>query len=147
MSLRDTARAMSQENMDKAAAAFEALNAEGVPAFVRFLHEDVEWRQDARAVEPGTYYGHDGVLRFYESVYDAFPDFAAVPERYFDAGDQVLVYLRVRGSGPSSGITIDNDVATVLTFRDGKIAVYQIYLDRSEALKAVRLSGHDVSAR
>jgi uncharacterized protein len=137
---------MSQENVDKAAAAFQALNAEGVPAFVSFLHEDVEWRQDERSVEPGTYYGHDGVRKFYERVHETFPDFTAIPERYVDAGDRVVVYLRVSGSGPSSGITIDNDVAGLLTFRDGKIAEYQIYLDRSEALKAAQLTDRDVAS-
>jgi ketosteroid isomerase-like protein len=58
----------------------------------------------------------------------------------------VVVYLRVSGSGPSSGITIDNDVAGLLTFRDGKIAEYQIYLDRSEALKAAQLTDRDVAS-
>jgi ketosteroid isomerase-like protein len=135
---------MSQENVERATAAFQAFADEGVPAFLAFLHEDVEWRQDERSVEPGTYYGRDGVRKFYERVYETFPDFAVMPERYFDAGDQVLVYVRVRASGPSSGITIDNDVATVLTFRDGKVAVSQIYLDRSEAVNALRRAGHDI---
>ena len=131
---------MSQENVKTAADAYRAMQDRDFSAFLAFLHDDVEWRQDERSVEPGTYHGHDGVLKFYESLYETFEDFVAVPERYFDAGDQVVAFLHIRGSGQTSGITIDNDVANVLEFREGKIALLQIYLDRAEALEAVGLS-------
>jgi ketosteroid isomerase-like protein len=131
---------MPQENVETAVAAYRAMLDRDLPAFLTFLHEEVEWRQDERSVEPGTYHGHHGVLKFYEALYETFEDFAVVPERYFDAGDHVVAFLHISGSGQTSGIRIDNDVANVLTFRDGKIAVLEIYLDRSEALKAAGLS-------
>lgn len=129
--------------METAAAAYRAIQDRDFPTFLAFFHDDVEWRQDERSVEPGTYHGHEGVLKFYESLYETFEDFAAVPERYFDAGDQVVAFLHISGSGQTSGITIENDVANVLTFRDRKIAVLQIYLDRNEALNAAGLSEQD----
>jgi ketosteroid isomerase-like protein len=125
---------MSQENVRVARAAHRAMQDRDFDTLITLCSEDIEWRQDPRAVEPGTYHGHDGVRRFFASLYETFEDFMPVPERYLEAGDKVVALLHVRAIGPASGIIIDNDVANVLTMRDGRIAVLQIYLDRAAAL-------------
>jgi ketosteroid isomerase-like protein len=125
--------AMSQGNVEVAKAAHSAMQAHDLEALLELCCEDIEWRQDPRFVEPGTYRGHEGVLKLHESLYERFEDFAVTPERYLPAGDRVVVFLRISASGEGSGNALDSDVANVLTFRDGKIAVLEIYLDRSEA--------------
>jgi uncharacterized protein len=136
---------MSQENVEVAKAAHRAMQARDFGALLKLCCKDIEWRQDPRFVEPGTYHGHEGVLRFHESLYERFEDFAVTPERYLTAGDKVVVLLHISASGQTGGIAVDNDVANVLTFRGGKIAVLEMYLDRSEAAEDAGLS-EDISS-
>ena len=137
---------MPQDNIEVAKAAHRAMQARDLEALLELCCEDIEWRQDPRFVEPGTFRGHEGVLKLHESLYETFEDFDLAPERYMTAGDKVVVFLHISASGQGSGIAVDNDVANVLTFRDGKIAVLEIYLDRSEAAEDAGLSEQDVRA-
>jgi uncharacterized protein len=137
---------MSQENLEVAKAAHRAMQARDFVALLELCCEDIEWRQDPRFVEPGTFRGHEGVLKLHETLYEAFEDFAVAPERYLPAGDKVVVFLHISAGSQGSGTPVDNDVANVLTFRDGKIAVLEVYLDRSEAAEDAGLSEQDVHA-
>jgi ketosteroid isomerase-like protein len=61
------------------------------------------------------------------------------PERFVDAGDQVVVLVRVVARGGSSGVSLDRETAHLWTLREGRVTRCEVYLDRSEALEAVRL--------
>ena len=137
---------MSRDNVEVAKAAHRALQERDFEALLELCCEDIEWRQDPRFVEPGTFRGHEGVLKFHESLYETFEDFDLVPERFMTAGDKVVVFLHISASDQGNGIAVDNDVANVLSFRDGKITVLEIYLDRSEAAEDAGLSEQDVDA-
>ena len=56
-----------------------------------------------------------------------------------DLGDTVLLlgYLQTRGS--ASGVTLDTPIAYVFRFDEGLIRKVRLYMDPSEALKAVGL--------
>jgi ketosteroid isomerase-like protein len=137
---------MSPDVVEVAKAAHRAMQARDLAALLELCSEDIEWRQDPRFVEPGTHRGHEGVLKLHESLYENFEDFAVTPERYLTAGDKVVVLLHMSAGGQAGEPAVDNDVANVLTFRDGKIAVVEVYLDRSEAAEDVGLSEQDVQA-
>ena len=51
----------------------------------------------------------------------------------------MLAFVHLAASGRSSGIATPADSANVYEVADGKIARTRIFLDRSEALKAVGL--------
>ena len=61
------------------------------------------------------------------------------PERFLDAGDRVLVFVRLRVRG-RDGIEIDQPWAHLITLRSGKVVRVQLYPDRAEALGAAGLS-------
>jgi ketosteroid isomerase-like protein len=61
-------------------------------------------------------------------------------EATFDAGDQVVVFVRWRARGTSSGAELEMRPGQVFTLRDGKIAKQEVYLERSDALEAAGLS-------
>jgi ketosteroid isomerase-like protein len=69
------------------------------------------------------------------------------PKELIDAGDKVLAFLRVSGRGKVSGIEVDADVWSVVTFRDGQ-PVETTYFgdDRAAALEAAGLSEQDAHA-
>jgi ketosteroid isomerase-like protein len=52
-----------------------------------------------------------------------------------------VVWVRVTGTGRTSGTPLDVEQAQVMTVRDGRIAGTHEYFDRSEALAAVSGSG------
>ena len=64
-------------------------------------------------------------------------DFEA--ERFFDAGNQVAVFVRTSGTAKQSGAAVEISVAHVLTLRDGRVTRTEVFLDRHEALDAVEL--------
>ena len=63
----------------------------------------------------------------------------AEPEEFIEAGDRVVVVLRLVSTGRSSGGTLEASSAWVATFRENKIARLCAYQTRAEALAAVGL--------
>jgi ketosteroid isomerase-like protein len=132
---------MSQENVELIRKGYEAWAKGGAVAF-EFLDPEIEWRgprQFPDLAEP--VFGHDGVRRYMEKVYEVFEDYRMVPEEFIDAGgDQVLVFSREGGRGRGSGAEVEtNPTAHLWTLRDGKAVLMQSYWDRTEALEAAGL--------
>ena len=62
------------------------------------------------------------------------------PERFFEIDDErVLVFMRVTARGEGSGVPVENRVAHEYTIRDGVLARWKGYADRSQALEATGL--------
>jgi len=66
----------------------------------------------------------------------------AEPEKFLNAGDQVVVLVRYSGRGKASGIEVRGAVvdAHVWTLREGKVQKLQMYQGTEKALEAVGLS-------
>jgi ketosteroid isomerase-like protein len=65
------------------------------------------------------------------------------PERFLDAGDRVVVLVRVVARGGSSGVSLDRGNRASVDLRDRRVTRCEVYLDRSEALEAVAAAGPD----
>jgi ketosteroid isomerase-like protein len=61
-------------------------------------------------------------------------------EELFDAGDQVVTFVRHHGKGKHGGPEVEMRFAQVWTFRDGLGARMELYAGRNEALEAAGLS-------
>ena len=137
--MRDTARAMSQENVEIVRAANEAVNRGGVDAWLQHFARDCEL-DGSRAIGPlhGTYYGLDPVRQFFEEFFEPWESVRFEPDELIDAGEDVVSgvgYFRGR-----DGIEVRNRTAWVFTIRDGAIARMCFYQERQEALEAAGLS-------
>jgi ketosteroid isomerase-like protein len=86
-----------------------------------------------------SYRGQEGLRRWYRQMNEIWMDWKFEAERFFDAGDQVVVFVRVSGTARQSGAALAISAAHVLTFRDRRIARTDVFLDREEALEAVGL--------
>jgi len=71
---------------------------------------------------------------------DAWSEWRFEPERFIDAGDRVVVSMRVVARGRASGAPIERTSTQVVAVRDGRMTLTRVYRDRSEALKAVGLA-------
>lgn len=88
------------------------------------------------------YEGQDAIRRFFVDLGDASPDFRLTIERLELVGpNRVLAFMLVSATGRASGIpaSANAPTANVYDLIDGKISRIRIYIDRSEALKAVGL--------
>jgi ketosteroid isomerase-like protein len=63
-----------------------------------------------------------------------FADFEIEDFRLIPAGDRVVALLRTRGVGDKIDLEVQIRDAHTLTFRDGKVVYWRLYLDQAEAL-------------
>jgi ketosteroid isomerase-like protein len=83
----------------------------------------------------GIHHGPDGVRGFYTEWFGAWDDLQVAPERFIDARDGVVMVIRVRGRGRTSGATVDIRAADFFEFEDGEIVRHTGYPDAEEALR------------
>jgi ketosteroid isomerase-like protein len=100
------------------------------------LHPDVRWTNVIGEV----YEGKVGCATGVDELLRASQDYVVRLEEVTDLGhDHVLVVLRSKGKGQSSGAAGAVTLFTLVTMRDGLIAQVDEYLSPAEALKAVGL--------
>jgi ketosteroid isomerase-like protein len=83
--------------------------------------------------------GRDGLQRWIDTTREVWDEWRFELERLLDAGDQVVVLVRVVARGGSSGVGLDRRTAHIWSIRDGRATRCEVYLDRSEALAVVGL--------
>jgi ketosteroid isomerase-like protein len=130
---------MSQENVERLRRSYEAFNVTR-EVDADLWATDIEYIQTADVGAGETvFYGREGVARAVAELTDAFEGFRVEPERFFDLGDRVLSFVRLRGRARRSGVPIDASFAHVATFRGSEITHWRAYAHREEALEAVGL--------
>ena len=109
-------------------------------AFRDYLDEEYEIRlpPDYPEGEP-VFIGREGLARFAAMLRDAWSEWRFDPERFIDAGDRVVVSVRVLARGRASGAPIERASTQVVTVRGGRMTLTRVYRDRSQALEAVGL--------
>ena len=106
-------------------------------AFSEFAHDDMVLDLTSNVLNPATYQGFDGFVRFAEQVGEAWAEFRMEPEEFFERGDVVVVLVRAVGKGRGSGVEVDDAVAMVAEVRDGRIALMKVEPDREAALRLI----------
>src|SRR5687767_7153799 len=115
---------MSQENVEIVRRVLGAMSVDAtdhgtVDAFVDRLVPDIEFEEDPRFPEAGTYRGRSEVRRYFRQFSAEFDRFHFTVEDVVEAGeDAVLVCLRIRGRGKDSGAEFDLRSGWVYTVRD-----------------------------
>jgi ketosteroid isomerase-like protein len=127
---------VSLENVELLEAVYAAFNA-SKQIDLELLTPDVEFMQPE--IGQSTYFGREGVARGVQEVFDVFEEVEAVPEEFFDAGAQVVVFVRLTGRARGSGMPVEFPLAHVFRFRGELVDQWHAYPDRHEALKAVGL--------
>jgi uncharacterized protein len=96
---------------------------------------ELEYVNPANAVESGTRIGR----RALASVREVYSDFRVDPERFVDAGEQVVVIGIARGTSPS-GVEAQWRQGYVWTIQDGLAVRFRWFNDPREALEAVGIT-------
>ena len=110
----------------------EAFNREGVQGVLPYFADDIEVYDPD--LPERTYRGRDAVLEVLAELFKGAERMTVRDYELLPAGDRVvaLTHLYVRGEGGDPEVEFRG--AHTMTFRDGKVTYWRIYLDRSEAL-------------
>jgi ketosteroid isomerase-like protein len=134
---------MSQENVEivrRGYALYEAGDLEGVAAL---FSDDAELAGAGglgiAGTGAGTRYGPEGFVRGTEEALEAFDDYRVETEEFIDAGDAVVVPVRISGRGRASGVSMEMRLAHLWALRDGKAIRGEVYRTVEEALEAAGL--------
>jgi ketosteroid isomerase-like protein len=137
---------MSQENVETVRAMYDAFNRGDAEAARAPLHPDVELHQEADTPDTGSYYGLEAFRRGFARWLTAWEGFRFDVEELIDAGDSVVMRVRLSGRAKASGVELEHRLYHVWDFEDGRGRRVRVLRDRTEALEAVGLSEQDAHA-
>jgi ketosteroid isomerase-like protein len=133
---------MSQENVRLVGLGYEAMNAAFAGADLDALVPEVY--EPSIVLEMGTLEGtrrgHQAVKSFLEDQRAVIEDFHVDPEEFIDAGEQVIVTVRLSGRARHTGLPFKARYVHVVTLRNGKALHVRLYASKAQALEAVGLS-------
>jgi ketosteroid isomerase-like protein len=130
---------MSEANVERLRHALDAFNRRDLDAFLALVDDDVEYVPRAAAME-GSHHGHDGIRRWWEDMFDVWPDLTSQLVEVRDLGDLTIAAVHFRGQGAGSDIPLDETSWQVNRWRRGKCVWWRGFATRAEALEAVGLS-------
>ena len=132
---------MSHENVELTRLLLEAFNRGDVDAVVALWDDEGVWNPAIEALTEGdrSYRGHAGMRRYFEDLAEFAEEGHLEFSEVHDLGDQVLAlgHLWMRFT---SGVELDDEVAALFTWRNGKCVELRGWMSHADALEAAGLS-------
>ncbi len=126
---------MSRENVETIKAGFAAHNRGDLEALEKLYDPEAVFE----TLLLGTHHGSEAIRLIYEENQKTMAGYDVVPVELIDAGDMVVAVAQMKGAGPVSQISMDDQFAFVFTFKGGRIVREQAFRNREEALEAAGL--------
>jgi ketosteroid isomerase-like protein len=133
---------MSQENVERLRALYEAFNRNDFDDIMEYLDPDVELHPGIMAPDSKTrYLGREALREFWITIATGpWEAVIAEPEEMIETGDgRILSVDRWRFRG-RDGIEIERELPNLFSFRHGLISRIDGFTDRAKALEAAGLS-------
>ena len=130
---------MSEENLDMIRSVYEPFNRGDWEAVFSNAHPDFDLTTQ-RGPTAGTYRGQRAVERAVEDMRAPYEVWAMEPEEFFDGGDHVVVFVRLRSRPKGANVDMEIRFGHLWTIRDGLIRSLKTFAVREEALEAAGLS-------
>jgi ketosteroid isomerase-like protein len=130
---------MSQENVDLAYRAIDAVDRGDLGAFLDLMDEEVESVSRIAAIEGGLH-GHEGVRRWWRAWFEIFPDYRIEVAAIRDLGEVTLATMRAVGHAVTSELPFQDNFYLATRWRNGKGIWWQVFYDEQEALEASGLT-------
>jgi ketosteroid isomerase-like protein len=136
---------MSQENVERARKAYDALglavrNGDLDAFFREYVHQEIEWVPLEGAPDADVSYGQEAVKGRMLAMLEVMEEPQIEAEEIIDAGERVVIAIRISGRGRASGIDVEANWFHVLTERDNKAVRIEWHRSRDDALEAAGLS-------
>ena len=136
---------MSQENLELVRREYVALAARDWDALAEIWHPDVEYE----ALDPATYRGLDEIKEDFMGWSDLYAEWWVEADEIVDAGDLVAVAETFGGrgiKGSQVNTRLEQKVARLIRFKEGRIWRSKEYPTLREALEAAGVSEQDAHA-
>ena len=130
---------MSAENVELARRLIEAANRRDFEAIAEGMDPLIEWNDQRELPGATSHHGVEAVLRHLRAVFEDMADFRVEPQQFVEAGDYVVISIRVSAKGLVSGAPVERVTFGVGEYRAGRLVRMSIYGTKAEALKAVGL--------
>jgi hypothetical protein len=131
----------ADENTRLAQSAYQAFGRGDMAALAELMTGDIEWVHPGDpAVDPngGTFKGKEAVLGWFGGLASAVDFTTFEPREFIAENDKVVSLVYAEATARKTGRAIVNHEAHVWTFRGGKVARLQNYLDTAAAAAAHR---------
>jgi ketosteroid isomerase-like protein len=113
---------------------YEALVRRDLAVLDELADPDFEMDLTERVLNPATYRGAEGMLRFLGEIDELWASMDIDVERVLERGDEVLAVLLVTLTGRGSGVEMESRIAQRWTLRDGKLLRMKLYGDADAAV-------------
>jgi ketosteroid isomerase-like protein len=131
---------MSQENVELTLRMTDAWDRRDVEAVIALSDPEGVWYPPFEMITEGrTYRGHAELRQYYEDLAELSEESHVDYSEVHDLGDQVLGLGRLWHRF-ASGVELDQHVALLFIWRNGKCAEARAWLSHAEALEAAGLS-------
>jgi ketosteroid isomerase-like protein len=130
---------MSEENVEMVRAVFDQRGEGDLKTSFDLLDEHVVFVLPPEFPDAGTYVGRESVRAYTRGFLEPWTNLTMEAEELVDAGDTVVVGLRQRGVGDSSGVPTELHYFQLWSFRGGKVIRIENIRDRDDALAAAGL--------
>jgi ketosteroid isomerase-like protein len=130
---------MASENVELVLSLHRAVTRRDLDGVLSLAHPKVEYRsaiQQAMEGEGSVFRGLDGLRRWFGELQDLYEFIESEVLEVHEFGERVVIVFVVRGRGAGSGIVLEQPLAQLVTFRQGKIIEVRDYFTREEALEA-----------
>jgi len=132
---------MSRESVEVVREAIAAFNSGDVDRVLAIVRPDFEGSVAPElSAEPDTYRGSDGIRRYFASFREAFEQISFEIEDLADAGDSIVIGMRMSALGKLTKIRVEQRNAGVWTVVDGKVARVDTYATFDDARAAAGLA-------
>jgi ketosteroid isomerase-like protein len=132
---------VTEQYVERLKLAYEAFDEGGVEAILDRVAPDFELRDRESAPDRSTLVGGEGVQELVRLNMEVFDELQLEPTEFIDRGEVVIVVLRMRVRGRSSGAAVDSETVHAWEFSEGHATRMQVYADRRRALDALGLEG------
>jgi ketosteroid isomerase-like protein len=130
---------VAQEILDSLREGYRAFRERDIDGVLSLVDPEVE--VEIFTGRPDTagrvYRGHEGFVQNFSELMEVFEDLDLEPVETVDAGERVLVGVRVTGTGRASGVAVETMIYHVWTSREGLATRLEIYSERGAAVSAL----------
>jgi ketosteroid isomerase-like protein len=129
----------ADENTRLAQRAYEAFGRGDMAALAEVMADDIEWVNPGDPADDpnaGTFKGKEAVLGWFGGLASTLDFTTFEPREFIAQNDKVVSLVYSEATVRATGRASVNHEAHVWTFRDGKIARFQNYLDTAAAAAA-----------
>lgn len=138
---RDTALAVSEENVDVVRETFGAFARRDFDRVLDNVDPDVEVHVNQSTLKRRVWHGPRGVMDFLRLFWEPWDDLRVDAKEFIDAGDRVVVLLDQYARPRRGKFELKMSVGHVFEIIDGRITTWSTYADQARALEAAGLRG------